>query len=87
MHPRGCGRAANTLWLGAAAVGFFTLMVLLGGAPLVSLLVSVGACLSPAILLQGITINPDAAVHAMVAWLAVLALTLGSRHCPRPWLS
>ena len=30
VHPRVCGRAANTLWLGAAAAGFFVLMVLLG---------------------------------------------------------
>ena len=84
-HPRVCGRAANTLWLGAAAVGFFILMALLGGAPLVSLLVSVGVWVSPAILLQGITVNPDAAVHAMVAWLAVLAVSADHQVPQPPW--
>lgn len=78
-HPRVCGRMANTLWLGAASAGFFTLMVLLGCSAVPSLLVSVGTSLSPAILLQGITVNPDAAVQAMVAWLAVLAVWLGTR--------
>ncbi len=85
MHPRVCGRAANTLWLGAAAAGFFVLMALLGCAPLTSLLVSVGVSVSPAILLQGITVNPDAAVHAMVAWLAVLAVWLTTRSRIAPW--
>lgn len=79
LHPRVCGRVANTLWLGAATVGFFTLMVMLGCGNLPSFLVSVGTSLSPALLLQGITVNPDAAVQAMVAWLAVLALWLGTR--------
>jgi hypothetical protein len=83
--PRDCGRVANTLWLGWAAAGFLTLMALLGCSPAVSLLVSVGVSVAPAMLLQGITVNPDAAVHAMVAWLAVLAVVLAARTRLRPW--
>jgi hypothetical protein len=74
--PRVCGRMANTLWLGAAAGGFCALLLLLGASRPVSLVVSVGVSVLPAVLLQGITVNPDAAVHAMVAWLAVLAVRL-----------
>jgi hypothetical protein len=79
LHPRVCGRVANTLWLGAASVGFFLLMMMLGCAVLPALLVSVGTSLMPAVLLQGITVNPDAAVQAFAAWLAVLAVWMATR--------
>jgi hypothetical protein len=79
LHPRVCGRVANTLWLGAATAGFLVLMVMVGCGPLPSLLVSIGTSVAPAVLLQGITVNPDAAVQAMVAWLAVLAVWLATR--------
>ncbi len=85
LHPRVCGRVANTLWLGAAAAGFFVLMVMLGCTTVPSLLVSIGTSVSPAILLQGITVNPDAAVQAFVAWLAVLAVWLGTRSTVAFW--
>ncbi len=76
--PRTCARVANTGWLAAAAAGFFVLMVLLGCSKPVSLIVSVGTSVAPAILLQGITVNPDAAVQAAVAWMAVLAVRLAT---------
>jgi hypothetical protein len=39
----------------------------------------------PAALLQGITVNPDAAVQAFVAWLAVLAVWLATRSNVGHW--
>lgn len=85
LHPRVCGRVANTLWLGAASAGFFLLMMLLGCSILPALLVSIGTSLMPAVLLQGITVNPDAAVQAFVAWLAVLAVWLATRSNVAHW--
>ena len=78
LEPRTCARVANTGWLGAAAAGFFVLMVLVGCSRPTALVVGIGASVTPAILLQGITVNPDAFVHAAVAWLAVLAARLAT---------
>ena len=58
--PRTCGRIANTTWLALASAGFLTLMLLLGGSLVSSLIISVGVSIVPAVLLQGITVNPDA---------------------------
>ncbi len=81
LSPRTCARTANTGWLAAAAAGFVVLMMLLGCSRPAALVVGVGASVTPAILLQGITVNPDAFVHAAVAWLAVLAVRLATSGC------
>jgi hypothetical protein len=85
LHPRVCGRVANTLWLGAASAGFFLLMMMLGCTIVPALLVSIGTSLLPAVLVQGITVNPDAAVQAFVAWLAILAIWLATRSGVGHW--
>lgn len=78
LEPRTCARVANTGWLAAAAAGFVVLMLLVGCSRPTALVVGVGAAVTPAILLQGITVNPDAFVHAAIAWLAVLAVRLAT---------
>jgi len=75
-QARPCARTANLVWLSAAASGFTVLILLLGQGLVVAILSGIGLCLIPSVLLQGITFNPDAAVHAVLPWLAVLALAL-----------
>lgn len=76
LEPIDCGRIANSLWLGVASSLLAVLMMLLGASPLVAIVAAIGFGTLPAVLLQGITVNSDAAAQALAPALVLLAVYL-----------
>lgn len=71
-----CARFSNSLWLDLAA-GLSALLIVLFGAPIwVAVIGAVGFATLPAVLLQGITVNSDAAAQALAPALILLAVAL-----------
>lgn len=76
LKPIDCGRVANSLWLGLASSLLAVLMVILGATPLLAVVAAIGFGTLPAVLLQGITVNSDAAAQALAPALVLFALYL-----------
>jgi hypothetical protein len=78
LKPIECGRLANSLWLSAASALLAVLMLVIGASPLMSIVVAIGFGSLPAVLLQGITVNSDAAAQALAPALALAAIYISS---------
>jgi hypothetical protein len=76
LKPIECGRLANSLWLGTASALLAVLILIIGATPLMSIVVAIGFGSLPAVLLQGITVNSDAAAQALAPALALAAIYL-----------
>jgi hypothetical protein len=76
LKPIECGRLANSLWLGSASALLAVLMLIIGATPLMAIVVAIGFGSLPAVLLQGITVNSDAAAQALAPALALAAIYL-----------
>ena len=76
LKPIECGRLSNSLWLGLASALLAVLMIVIGASPLMAIIVSIGFGSLPAVLLQGITVNSDAAAQALAPALALAAIYL-----------
>lgn len=76
LKPIECGRLANSLWLGMASALLAVLMLVIGASPLMATIVAIGFGSLPAVLLQGITVNSDAAAQALAPALALGAIYL-----------
>ncbi len=76
LKPIECGRLANSLWLSVASALLAVLMVVIGASSLMAVVVAVGFGSLPAVLLQGITVNSDAAAQALAPALALAAIYL-----------
>ena len=76
LKPIDCGRVSNSLWLGLASSLLAALMVILGAGPLIAIFAAIGFGTLPAVLLQGITVNSDAAAQALAPALVLFALYL-----------
>ena len=74
-----CARYANSVWLALSASASAALMILFGSGFLLALIISIGyASLSP-VLLQGVTVNSDAAVQFLAPILVILAWQIARR--------
>ena len=71
-----CARAANSMWLSLSASAVVFLMMTLGASALLSLIVAIGYATLPAILLQGITVNSDAAAQFLAPTLVLISMYL-----------
>ena len=84
-----CGRISNSLWLGTAAIMIVLLSAYLGGGLFASFAYAVGVLTFPSVILQGITINSDAAAFALLPAyflaLAILARSNISNKSVLPW--
>ena len=69
-----CARVANTIWLSLSAAAVVVLMMAFGASVLLSLIVAIGYSTLPPILLQGITVNSDAAAQFLAPTLILLAM-------------
>jgi hypothetical protein len=76
LKPIECGRTANSFWLGMASSLLALLMVVIGASPVVAVIAAIGFGTLPAVLLQGITVNSDAAAQALAPALVLFALYL-----------
>jgi hypothetical protein len=76
FEPIDCGRIANSLWLGMASSLLAVLMVVIGASPVIAGVAAIGFGTLPAVLLQGITVNSDAAAQALAPALVLFALYL-----------
>ena len=87
LKPIECGRIANSIWLSLATSLIATLMIVLGAAPITAGIAAIGFGTLPAVLLQGITVNSDAAAQALAPALVLLALFLrnSSQSQNRKW--
>jgi hypothetical protein len=74
-----CARFANSGWLSLAAGVSVMVMMQLGLASLLSILVAIGFFTLPAVLLQGITVNSDAAAMATSVIFVASAILLTKR--------
>jgi hypothetical protein len=74
-----CARFSNSLWLDLAA-GLSAVLIILFGAPIwVAVIGAVGFSTLPAVLLQGITVNSDAAAQALAPALILIAAALARK--------
>lgn len=71
-----CARIANSMWLSFSASAVVVLMMTLGASALLSLIVAIGYATLPAVLLQGITVNSDAAAQLLAPTLVLIAIYL-----------
>jgi hypothetical protein len=71
-----CARAANSMWLSFSAAAVVVLMMSLGASAALSLIVAIGYATLPAVLLQGITVNSDAAAQFLAPTLVLIAMYL-----------
>lgn len=71
-----CARAANSMWLNSSAAAIVVLMMMFGASGALSLLIAVGYSSLPPILLQGVTVNSDAAAQFLAPLLIILAIKL-----------
>ena len=71
-----CARVANSIWLSFSASAVVFLMMTFGASALLSLIVAIGYATLPAVLLQGITVNSDAAAQFLAPSLVFIALHL-----------
>jgi hypothetical protein len=71
-----CARVANSMWLSFSASAVVLLMMAFGASALLSLIVAIGYATLPAVLLQGITVNPDAAAQFLAPSLVLIAMYL-----------
>lgn len=69
-----CARAANSMWLSLSASAVVVLMMTLGASALLALIVAIGYATLPAVLLQGITVNSDAAAQFLAPTLVLIAI-------------
>lgn len=76
LKPIDCGRIANSLWLGMASSLLAVLMVIIGASPLIAAIAAIGFGTLPAVFLQGITVNSDAAAQALAPALVLFAAFL-----------
>jgi hypothetical protein len=76
LKPIECGRTANAFWLGIASSLLALLMVVIGASPVLAVIAAIGFGTLPAVLLQGITVNSDAAAQALAPALVLFALYL-----------
>lgn len=74
-----CGRFANSLWLVGASVVMTQLGLILGGSTLIAGLVALGINSIGTVLLQGITVNSDAAVQLLAPLAILIAIRLGNQ--------
>ena len=71
-----CARVANSMWLSLSASAVVALMMAFGASALLSLIVAIGYATLPAVLLQGITVNSDAAAQFLAPTLVLIAMYL-----------
>jgi hypothetical protein len=71
-----CARTANSMWLNSSAAAIVVLMMMFGASGALSLLIAVGYSSLPPILLQGVTVNSDAAAQFLAPLLIILAIKL-----------
>ena len=71
-----CARVANSMWLSLSASAVVLLMMAFGASALLSLIVAIGYATLPAVLLQGITVNSDAAAQFLAPSLVLMAMYL-----------
>lgn len=76
LTPINCGRIANSMWLNLAAAASSILMLMLGASRLTSIVGGVGLTSLPAVLLQGTTVNSDAAAQTLAPILVITAILL-----------
>lgn len=85
-----CARAANTLWLATSGAALFILGVLLGVGSWLSLSYAIGVTTIPSVLLQGATLNSDAASFALLPIFFIAAIMVNKSsyqsHRFRPWI-
>jgi hypothetical protein len=68
-----CARYANSIWLALSASASASLMILFGSGLLLALSISIGYASLSSVLLQGVTVNSDAAVQFFAPLLVILA--------------
>ena len=71
-----CARVANSMWLNLSASAVVLLMIAFGASALLSLIVAIGYATLPAVLLQGITVNSDAAAQFLAPSLVLIVMYL-----------
>lgn len=77
--PITCARFSNSLWLDLAA-GLSAVLIVLFGAPIwVAMIGAVGFSSLPAVLLQGVTVNSDAAAQALAPALILGAILISRK--------
>ena len=74
--PIQCARSANSLWLSFGAAITSAMMIYLGAPAIVAGISSLGFFTLPAVLLQGITVNTDAAALAASSLYILVAILL-----------
>ena len=79
QSPINCARVANSIWLALAASISVLVMSLLGLSPALASIVSIGFYTFPSVLLQGITVNSDAAAFTTSILFILLAMKLSSK--------
>ena len=79
QSPINCARIANSTWLALAASISVLVMSLLGLSPVLASIVSIGFYTFPSVLLQGITVNSDAAAFTTSILFILLAMKLSSK--------
>ena len=80
FEPIDCGRISNSLWLATSSGLLASLMVIIGAVPLVAAAAAIGFNTLPAVLLQGITVNSDAAAQALAPALVLFAIYLARKN-------
>ena len=80
FEPIECGRISNSLWLSASSGLLASLMVIIGALPIVAIVAAIGFNTLPAVLLQGITVNSDAAAQALAPALILFAIYLARKN-------
>jgi hypothetical protein len=71
-----CARIANSMWLSLSASAVVFLMMAFGSTAILSLIIAIGYATLPAVLLQGITVNSDAAAQFIAPSLVLIAMYL-----------
>lgn len=79
QSPIDCARTSNSIWLALAASISVLVMSLLGLSPVLAVIVAVGFYTFPSVLLQGITVNSDAAAFTTSILFILLAMKLSSK--------
>ncbi len=74
-----CARYANSIWLALSASATAALMILFGSGLLLALTISIGYASLSSVLLQGVTVNSDAAVQFFAPLLVILAWQAAKR--------
>lgn len=74
-----CARYANSIWLALSASASAALMMLFGSGLLLALTISIGYASLSSILLQGVTVNSDAAVQFFAPLLVIIAWQIVKR--------